>query len=100
MGKSTIWYLYLLECADGSIYTGIARDVEARFALHRRGKGARYTRSRPPVEIVGFVACPNKSAALKAEYAVKCLTAEEKWSLALSLCCETTFSGETSSPSA
>ena len=43
------WFLYLIECADGSLYTGIATDVEARFAKHASGKGARYTRSRKPV---------------------------------------------------
>lgn len=42
------WYVYLIECQDGSIYTGISNDVAARFAAHQRGKGARYTRSHPP----------------------------------------------------
>lgn len=79
------WYLYLLECEDGSLYTGITRDVKARFALHAKGKGAKYTRARPPVEIVGYVELPDRSSASKAEYAVKQLSTEEKWSLALSL---------------
>jgi putative endonuclease len=79
------WFLYLLECEDGSLYTGIARDVQARFAQHTRGKGAKYTRSHPPLAIVGFVEFPDRSSASKAEYAVKCLSSGEKWSLALSL---------------
>lgn len=72
------WYLYLLECEDGSIYTGIAVDVEARFEQHQRGKGARYTRSHPPKKILGTKKFRSRSAALKAEYATKCLSAEEK----------------------
>jgi putative endonuclease len=85
MVKSETWYLYLLECEDGSLYTGIAKDVHDRFARHCAGKGARYTRARKPVGILGYVACPGYSAALKAEYAVKRLAPAEKWSLALSL---------------
>ncbi|MGE3261966.1 MAG: GIY-YIG nuclease family protein [Bacteriovoracia bacterium] len=79
------WFLYLLECEDGSLYTGIARDVNARFALHSSGKGAKYTRSHRPVSIVGFAEFPDRSSASKAEYAVKCLSPGEKWSLFLSL---------------
>ena len=46
------WYLYLLECTDGSIYTGITVDVEARYAAHAMGRGARYTRSRSPLRVL------------------------------------------------
>ena len=79
------WFLYLLECQDGSVYTGIAKEVEARFAQHCAGRGAKYTRARKPLRILGFVECPNYSAALKLEYAVKQLAPAEKWSLAFSL---------------
>jgi len=72
------WFLYLIECADGSIYTGIARDVAARYAAHACGKGARYTRSHPPVRLLACQAHPDRSSALKAEYRVKQLTAAEK----------------------
>lgn len=65
------WFLYVLECSDGSLYTGITVDVEARFAAHRAGKGARYTRSRPPTRIVAIVEYPDRSSASKAESLVK-----------------------------
>ena len=72
------WYLYLLECTDGSIYTGITTDIEARFLAHQAGKGARYTRSHPPVKILGTFSYPDRSSASKAEYQVKRLTAAQK----------------------
>ena len=46
------WYVYMLRCEDGSLYTGIASDVEKRFAVHKSGHGAKYTRSHPPVAVV------------------------------------------------
>lgn len=85
MMKREPWFLYLLECEDGSVYTGIAKNVEARFAQHSAGKGARYTRARKPLRILGSVECADYSAALKLEYAVKQLAPVEKWSLAISL---------------
>jgi putative endonuclease len=72
------WFLYLIECADGSIYTGIARDVAARYRAHASGKGARYTRAHPPARVLATVAYPDRSSALKAEYRVKQLKAAEK----------------------
>ncbi|HEY6774238.1 MAG TPA: GIY-YIG nuclease family protein [Oxalicibacterium sp.] len=72
------WFLYLIECCDGSIYTGIAVDVAARFAAHASGKGARYTRSHPPRRLLVIVAYPDRSSALKAEYAMKQLSAADK----------------------
>lgn len=65
------WYLYVLECDGGSLYTGIAVDVEKRFALHVAGKGAKYTRSRKPQRIVAVQPFPDRSSASKAEYALK-----------------------------
>lgn len=72
------WYLYLLECEDGSIYTGIAVDVDARYAAHAAGKGARYTRSHPPKRLLASIAYPDRSSASKAEYAMKQLPAAAK----------------------
>ncbi len=72
------WYLYLLECENGSIYTGIAVDVEARFALHRAGKGAKYTRANRPLRILATVRYRDRSLASKAEHAMKQLSAGEK----------------------
>ena len=81
-GTSPIWHLYLLECRDGSIYTGIARDVEKRFAAHCAGKGARYTCAHPPLRIVAAIVIGDRSQALRAEYRVKQLNAAEKRRLA------------------
>lgn len=72
------WFLYLIECADGSIYTGITVDVDARYAAHASGKGARYTRSHPPRQLLLSVEYPDRSTAAKAEYAVKLLSAAAK----------------------
>jgi len=72
------WFLYLLECVDGSIYTGIAVDVEARYAAHVSGRGARYTRSRPPVRILAVLELPDQSSALKMECEVKRWSASKK----------------------
>lgn len=75
------WFVYMLRCGDGSIYTGIAVDVEHRLKMHRSGKGAKYTRGRGPLEIVYREECADHSAALKRELAIKALTKEEKENL-------------------
>lgn len=72
------WFLYLIECVDGSIYTGITTDVAARYTAHCRGVGARYTRSRPPVRLLGFEAHPDRASAARAEYHIKQLPAAAK----------------------
>ncbi len=72
------WYLYLLRCGDGSLYCGITTDVQARLERHRRGKGAKYTRGRGPLEVVYTEECDDHSAALKREIWVKALSREEK----------------------
>jgi len=72
------WWLYLLACRDGRTYTGIATDVAARFELHRSGKGAKFTRSNPPVRILATCAFASKSEALKAEAALKKLNRAAK----------------------
>ncbi len=75
---SSIWHLYLVECADGSLYAGIAIDVERRFREHLSGKGARYTRSHKPVRLVGSRAIGTRSAALRVERAIKRLPKGKK----------------------
>ena len=77
-----MWYVYMLRCADGSLYTGVAADVEKRFAVHKSGRGAKYTRSHPPVAIVYREACDDKGAALRREAAIKKLPRAEKLKLA------------------
>ena len=72
------WFLYLIECSDGSIYTGIAVDVAARYAAHAGGRGARYTRSHPPRRLLAVVPQDDRSAALRAEYAMKRLSRADK----------------------
>ena len=75
------WKLYILRCGDGSHYTGITTDVERRLEEHRSGKGAKYTRSRGPLELVYREECADKSAALKRELEIKALTRAEKLKL-------------------
>lgn len=72
------WYLYLIECEDGSIYTGIAVDVAARYVAHCEGKGARYTRSHPPRRLLGYEAHADRAEASRAEYRIKQMSAVEK----------------------
>lgn len=76
-----LWYVYLIECRDGSVYTGIAVDVARRYAQHEAGKGARYTRSRPPVRLLGQLAFADRSVASRAEHAIKRLPAPRKRTL-------------------
>lgn len=75
------WKLYILRCGDGSLYTGITTDVEARFAQHNAGKGAKYTRGRGPLELVYSEECGTHSDALKRELAVKALPRVQKLEL-------------------
>jgi len=72
------WWLYLLGCRDGRTYAGIATDVAARFAAHNSGKGAKFTRSNPPVSVLGTQAFASRSEALKAEAALKQLSRLKK----------------------
>jgi putative endonuclease len=72
------WWVYLLSCERQRSYAGIALDVQARFAQHASGKGARYTRANPPLAVLGAKSFGNRSAALRAEYALKQLTRPEK----------------------
>lgn len=76
------WFVYLLRCGDGTYYCGIALDPEARLEAHRRGKGARYTKGRGPLELIHVERCRDKSEALRRERAVKRLDRAAKRALA------------------
>ncbi len=75
------WFLYILKCADSSLYTGIAKDIQKRFQMHSEGKGARYTRTRRPLEIVYQETCKSRTHALIREYTVKALPKPKKLAL-------------------
>ena len=72
------WYVYLVACRNGAIYTGIARDVAARLAQHAAGAGARYTRANPPRQLLARFRCANQSEASRLEAAIKRLRAPDK----------------------
>lgn len=75
------WYVYMLRCRDNSLYTGYTDDPERRLMVHNVGKGAKYTRSRLPVTLAYREECPDKSTALKREFALKRLSKPEKEAL-------------------
>lgn len=93
------WFLYLIECADGSLYTGITTDVAARYQAHLQGKGARYTRSHPPARLLGWEQHPDRSAASKAEYRMKRLSPAAKRHYATTLTCGLLPTPESPKPS-
>ena len=72
------WAVYLLECSDGRVYTGIARDPEQRYARHLAGKGARFTRSNPPRQLLGWVWVASHGDALRLEIAWKRLPRDQR----------------------
>lgn len=72
------WYLYLLECEHGYLYGGITNNVVQRFAKHRQGKGAKFTRINPPLRILGVEQLESRSAASIAEPKLKKLTRAQK----------------------
>lgn len=75
------YWLYILQCGDGTLYTGITGDIDRRLAAHQSGKGAKYTRGRGPLRVVYREECGDRSAALRRELAVKSLTRAEKLAL-------------------
>ena len=77
----TVWHLYILRCAHGELYTGIAVDVQKRFEAHRAGKGAKFTRGRGPLKIVYREECGTHSDALKRELQIKALPKDKKEAL-------------------
>ena len=76
------WFVYMLRCGDGSLYTGATDDVARRLAVHKRGKGGRYTRSHLPVSLAYWEELPDRSAALRREAEIKRLSRKEKLALA------------------
>ena len=80
-GRRRGWCVYLLRCSDGTLYAGATNDLARRLAAHALGKGARYTRSRLPVEVVWTARAAGRSAALRREAALKQLTRAEKLAL-------------------
>lgn len=72
------WFVYILRCGDGTLYTGVTDDVQRRLAAHRAGKGAKYTRGRGPLELVYTQEQPDKSTALRREFQIKKLTRPQK----------------------
>ena len=78
MPSNRTWFVYLIECSDGSLYTGITVDLAARFAAHRDGRGARCMRMHPPVRMLAAEAHPDRSSASKAEYQLKQLAPAKK----------------------
>jgi putative endonuclease len=72
------WHVYIVKCSDGSLYTGVALNVDDRVNRHNAGKGAKYTRSRKPVELVYTESVDSKGDALRREYEIKQLAVKEK----------------------
>lgn len=75
------WFVYILECVDGTLYTGITNNIQKRVLKHNSGKGAKYTRARLPVSLLGFTTCENKSEAAKEEYRIKRMKRTKKLEL-------------------
>ena len=75
------WHVYILRCADGTLYTGIATDTARRLSEHNAGRGARYTRSRLPVELVYEETVPDRGSALRREHEIKRMSAAGKHDL-------------------
>ena len=76
-----MWTVYILQCRDGTLYTGITDNLPRRLAAHNGGKGATYTRGRGPVVLVHQESCPDRSAALRRERAIKALSRSQKLAL-------------------
>lgn len=79
--ESKTWYLYIVECRDGTLYTGITDDIPRRMAQHNSGKGAKYTRGRGPVVLRYQEVCASHGDALRREVQIKRLTRPEKQKL-------------------
>jgi putative endonuclease len=72
------WCLYLIECRNGALYAGITNDLQARYAAHVQGRGARYTRANPPLRLIGSRPYADRSSATRAECAIRRLSREGK----------------------
>ena len=82
--KDKAWFVYIVECSDGSLYTGITNDLNKRIATHNKGRGAKYTRNRLPVVLKKQWEVNDRSEASKMEYQIKQLKRDEKLKLILS----------------
>ena len=78
------WFLYILECSDGTFYTGITKNIERRLKAHNEGKGATFTRVRRPVKVIYQEKLKSRAQALIREYAVKALPRKKKEELVAS----------------
>ena len=76
-----MWYVYILECSDNTLYTGITTDLDKRLKTHNNGKGAKYTKTRLPVVLKVSFEAENRSSASKEEYRIKQLSRKEKLEL-------------------
>ena len=76
-----MWYIYILECSDKTLYTGITTDINKRLKTHNNGKGAKYTKTRLPVHLMAYFEAENRSEASKEEYRIKQLTRKGKLEL-------------------
>ena len=84
MPKMSNWYVYLLECQNGKIYTGITTDVQRRFDEHLKWTGAKFTRTNKPLHILAFKPCINRSEASSMEWHIKRLNSSQKRELVVS----------------
>ena len=75
------WYIYIIECRNNTLYTGITTNIDRRFEEHKKGRGARYTRFNPPIKIVHTETCPTRTQAMKRERAIKKLPPHKKRAL-------------------
>jgi len=75
------WCVYILECADQTLYTGITNNLERRIAMHENGTGAKYTKGRGPFRLLYDEICENRSVASKREYEIKKMSRAEKFAL-------------------
>ena len=76
-----LWVVYILKCADGSLYTGVTNNLKKRVLAHQEGKGAKYTKGRLPLKVIYHEKLPNRSEALKREIVIKQLHRLEKLKL-------------------
>ena len=83
--KEKPWYVYMVACSDGSLYTGITTDIVRRVEEHNSGKGAKYTRARRPVSLRAAWAFSDKSSALREEHRIKKLSRSEKEKMLITL---------------
>ena len=79
--KKGNWFVYMLECCNGKIYTGITTDLNRRFMQHLQGRGAKFTQRNKPSHILAFTTCDTRSQASELEWQVKQLTATQKRAL-------------------